>query len=786
MTNYDFTAVLSAIDFELLSKELLEAELGFRLENFREGPDKGIDLRYAPILQVQSAASLRSLLASGKATIVQCKRYSTFSNLKSVLKNKELPKIVKLNPARYILTTSASLSPAQADELQQLLSPYVQSTGDIFGKERLNSLLEKHPEIERRQIKLWVSSAGVLESFLNAGTHQVSREEVERTIASAKIYVRNPSFDEALEILRKHRTCIISGLPGIGKTTLARMLLLYFYERDYDVVKIESDISEARAVGYHNRPRFYFYDDFLGQTGQADKLNKNEDQKLLDFMASVKASKQSVLVMTTREYILNQARLHYEKLARERFDYRTCIIDLSKYSRRIRAQILYNHLHFSELPRAHLNDLVSKQGHVRIIDHKNYNPRLIEYLTSPSWMGGTSSNEYLTLFLQNLDNPVLILEHAFRNQLSNRARHLLFVLATLPTEVRLVDAELAFVRFHELQSNRCGMTRRLDDYTLALKELDGTFVFTWKVQATMLVRFQNPSIRDFMKNLLLNGELLEDVVESSVFFEQPQWFSEILDSKERHVSLDVLAKHRRLLLNAMQRLTSATSCSITIEKYGQHAGVVLQEVNQAARVAQIATSAEAAKEARDDTFVCSQLEHLAKSLRAGIIRPASCVTAIGTLDNLGHLSTPQGSQFIAALKHRAADRPTDLEDFETLTDVIDAFPDSFEETELNDIRDAYLAFAAQYAEDCAEGKWDTNDPEIIREEASKIENVGDKLGLDTGEAQAMINDFADAKEEDAEARREWGRDEDEGRGNAGSWETCTDDELNSMFGTLRE
>ena len=48
MANYDFTISLSPIDFELLSKDLLEVELGIRLENFRHGQDKGIDLRYAP------------------------------------------------------------------------------------------------------------------------------------------------------------------------------------------------------------------------------------------------------------------------------------------------------------------------------------------------------------------------------------------------------------------------------------------------------------------------------------------------------------------------------------------------------------------------------------------------------------------------------------------------------------------------------------------------------------------------------------------------------------------
>jgi|ERR1039457_67210 hypothetical protein len=208
MTDYDFTNCLSALDFELLSKDLLEAELDIQLENFREGRDKGIDLRYSSVREVGSKIlSLSKLNTSIKPTklIVQCKRYSNFASLKSELKNNELAKIIKLKPDRYILTTSVSLTPQQSDELMLILSPFIISTGDIYGRERLNSLLNKHQEVERRHIKLWVSSVGVLNSIINAGTHVVSREEVERTIAAAKIYVRNDSFDEALAILKKHR-----------------------------------------------------------------------------------------------------------------------------------------------------------------------------------------------------------------------------------------------------------------------------------------------------------------------------------------------------------------------------------------------------------------------------------------------------------------------------------------------------------------------------------------------------------------------------------------------------
>ncbi|MFH0781169.1 MAG: restriction endonuclease, partial [Pseudomonadota bacterium] len=144
MADYDFTTCLSPLDFELLSKDLLETELGIQLENFSEGRDKGIDLRYAPVRHSGNAVfNLVSLGTSQKPPklIVQCKRYSTFASLKSELKNKELAKITKLKPDRYILTTSVSLSPQQADEFKLILTPFVQSTGDIYGRERLNSIL---------------------------------------------------------------------------------------------------------------------------------------------------------------------------------------------------------------------------------------------------------------------------------------------------------------------------------------------------------------------------------------------------------------------------------------------------------------------------------------------------------------------------------------------------------------------------------------------------------------------------------------------------------------------
>jgi hypothetical protein len=778
MTEYDFTACLSPLDFELLSKDLLEAELGIQLENFTEGRDKGIDLRYAPIRgSGRTLFNMPSLRASQKVPelIVQCKRYSSFANLKSELKKRELPKIAKLNPARYILTTSASLSPQQADELAGLLSPFVLSTGDIYGKERLNSILTKYQEIERRHVKLWVSSAGVLDSMISAGTHVVSREEVERTIAAAKIYVRNPSFDEALVILKRHHVCIISGLPGIGKTTLARMLLLYFYERGFDVVKIESDISEARAVSYHNKPRFYYYDDFLGQTAQADKLNKNEDQKLLDFMASVRDSKDSVFVLTTREYILNQACLYYEKLAREEFDHRTCIIDLSKYSRRIRAQILYNHLHFSDLPRTHLERLVAERGYVQIVDHRNYNPRLIEYLTNSMWIGNTPPDDYLTLFLQNLDNPVKIWGHAFHNQLSDGARHLLLVLTTMPTESRMVDIERAFMAFHNSQCAKLSIAHRSTDFTNALKELDGTFVATRKVQESVLVRFQNPSIRDFMRNLLLDGELLGEVIESVVFFEQAQWFIETLDDEMPSAIPGAIVRHGSILIEVLQRLVKAKGCSFFAvgSQARQHISPMI--LDPVARLATIARAISTEKHHQDRGWVIEKLSELSSKLVTGELSASFFVGSIETLQELGYLESAEGKRLVLALKSRVMNEPSDLDDFETLAKVINTLPQLFDESEVESVREAYSEYADRHAVEC-----DFTNPEELRDEASRVSSIGDLLHVDVDSAQDILRESANEMEKEEESH--W--DDDYERYASGHVDVCSDRELDSMFGTL--
>lgn len=787
MPNYDFTSALSPIDFERLSQDLLEADIGVRFENFREGRDQGIDLRYAParIRPLGRADIFGQKPGIRPEIIVQCKRYSEYKDLKSVLKSRELPKVVKLNPFRYVLTTSVSVSPQDADEIKEILSPFVVSTDDIYGRERLNALLAKHPEVERRHLKLWISSAGMLDSILNARTYCVSREEVERTLTAAKLYVKNPSFDEALEILNKHHVCIVSGLPGIGKTTLARMLLLYFYRQNYEIVKVESDISEARDVPYHVRPRFYYYDDFLGQTAQADKLNKNEDQKLLDFMTSVRDARHTRFVLTTREYILNQARLNYEKLAREKWDYRMCVIDLSKYSRRIRAEILYNHLHFSRLPRAYVLALVMGRGYLRIVDHKNYNPRLIEYLTDSHWVGETSAEDYFALFIRNLDNPVLIWEHAFDQQIASESRDLLLVLATMPIESRLLDVEEAFCAFQRHQSAATSSSHCRVLLQRALRELDGTFISSRRLGEVVLLQFQNPSIRDFMVRRLLQEPLRQDVLQSSVFFEQAQWLAEILFDERSAVRPKLAVQFGAFVATVLRELVDSPSCTVDVQRYSGLQVVLVRKSNQAMRLAVIAEFAHVLGTAGEDEFIAGRVQQLERAVQRNQVSPASCLVAIQPLRQLGMLSQPSGIGFISALKQKAS-RASDIDEFKTLGQLTELLPENFEEAERGELRELFSEFVVQLVKDYEEDRMGVDEPDVIRDDALALETLGANFGVDTQEQQDLLNAHAEQLEQEIAERQSRPWDEGEGAGGGGGASECGDAELDSIFGTLSE
>ena len=250
MNNYDFQN-LSFIEFESIVQDLLQKQMGIRFECFTEGKDGGIDLRHSK--------------NTDNDIIVQCKKYKNFSSLFSNLK-KEVEKVKKIEPSKYILATSVGLTPFQKSKIKIIFNPFIKKNEDILGRNDLNNLLGIYEDIEKKHLKLYLPSVGVLKKILHSKVYNQSQFEKDKIKETIKVYVENQSFNEAIEIINKNKFVIISGIPGIGKTTLARMISYYFLANNFDeFVFLSDDIDNGYESYLEDKKQIFLFDDFLGR-----------------------------------------------------------------------------------------------------------------------------------------------------------------------------------------------------------------------------------------------------------------------------------------------------------------------------------------------------------------------------------------------------------------------------------------------------------------------------------------------------------------------------------------
>jgi hypothetical protein len=525
MATYDFH-MLSSADFEEFCGDLLGAHLSCHVEAFRTGRDGGIDLRYTKCQET---------------TIVQCKHYvgSKFSDLIAILK-KEKDKIILLNPNRYVLMTSLPLSPSNKNQIRSALEPFINEFSDIIGQDDLNMLLKRHPQVEQRNFKLWFTSVTVLSRLLAQATYLNTEFNIERIKDKITLYVANRSFDEGRSILEKHNILLISGPPGVGKTTLADMLMFSYMAMDYEPIRIFDDVDEGMGIIDRSRKQIIIFDDFLGQI-QLDSISlSRRDSRIRSFVDVISKSTRTRFILTTREYILRQAQSYSEQFADPTFSLYKYLLDVGKYTRLARARILYNHLYFSKLNPEYREAIRTNRAYLKIIDHANFNPRVISWISDPQYLSGIDATAYPDYVLATLNNPARLWTIAFRKHLSRAAQTLLMTLASLRDRSSIRNVEKAFVSMHSYLSDALKNPIGTTDFSDALQETEGSFITIEERQ----VRFVNPSFREFVENLLLNNEIeTKALVNSTSLCAQLNVLLQWLDTKPRTTILTYVSNH---------------------------------------------------------------------------------------------------------------------------------------------------------------------------------------------------------------------------------------------------
>ena len=475
---YDFRT-LSPLDFEELVRDLLQAEFGLLFESFGPGRDLGIDFRFAT--------------ARGSA-IVQAKHYPESGSAALLrIARQENEKVAKLKPLRYLLITSASLSPLLKAKLKEAMPAAPLATADILGRADLNNLLGRHQQIEKKHFKLWLASTAVLERILQSGVYNRTQAEMDVIRKMVPKFVHNESVPQAEEILKKHGALMITGEPGVGKSTLARMLVWLHAEQNWRISVID-DIKEAFEIANEGEKHLIFFDDFLGQVRLSTDLIRGVDQRFPPFFERVRTNKHIRFILTTRDYILHQAQAQSSRLSSAAVNASAFTLNVGHYTRASRAQMLFNHMYFSDISPQERNALLESDFFLTIIDHKNFNPRLIDLLTAADYVSitGMPIREAVTAILQN---PRELWEKPYRTHISEEARALMLALFFNEISASIPALERAFGRMTSAMGIAFATADIPVKFRSALKEIEGSVL---AIQ-NRLVTFSSPGVRDFLQ-----------------------------------------------------------------------------------------------------------------------------------------------------------------------------------------------------------------------------------------------------------------------------------------------
>ncbi len=500
-----YLSKLNPREFESLSSDIISKTLNIYVEKFKSGKDGGVDGRF--------------WIGKGEG-ILQCKHYwkTGYKGLISQLKNEEVGKVKKLKPSRYIFITSVSLSRENKKEILNIFSPYIKTETDIWGEEDLNSFLsdKENQEIVEKNYKLWITSTKVLDILFNNAIKGRSESTIKFIETQAKKYITTENHEKGLEILKENNVLIISGEPGIGKTTLANNIALLYTANGFEFCDIEESISEAENIFREKEKKkiLFYCDDFLG-SNMYDAISNKRDSHIVKFINRVKSDKTKKFILTSRTNILTKAIRLSHQFQNNDIKENELLLKIENLSELDKAKILYNHIYHSNIDDTYIDQIYTDKKYKEIIKHKNFNPRIIEFITDNKKVENVNPQDYWQFINNKLENPEDIWSDFFQNQLDDSVRVLSFLTVFNGQDIKENELNISYSNF----KNNYGIsyTDNTDHSFSAVIKLAISSLLNRNQRSGNSFEYSlfNPSIGDFILNTYLKDiDLIISILKS--------------------------------------------------------------------------------------------------------------------------------------------------------------------------------------------------------------------------------------------------------------------------------
>lgn len=514
---------IDSADFEYISKDIAEIMTDSKLACYPAGKDGGIDAsdyyceNYdAPkiILQAkhwEKTGSISKLKSAFEKLVVQLERYTTTNPL-------------------LLLFTTIEVSRNKQEEFQEIARTAGFTTFNLIDKQRICDFLEDpvNAGILRKHFKLWLSHTNVLfeianrDKFIDCDVFFGAISEQER------LFVQTSIFDEAITCLNNGDAIVIVGDPGTGKTTLSKMLALYFAGEDYTIYYTTSNkADDAKSLLSHNleAKELIVLDDFLGQA--CVEVNAPQLKSIASLIAYVRKSKHRKIILNSRITIFNEARgsdREFKKLMNS-LDDATKITNMEHLTDLDKARILQSNLLYHGVPEDYIREIAKQittlgsRGYLAIVNHRNYNPRIVETACSNDVYSRIPSGEYMKLIWSFLNNPSEIWKNEFDRRLNPADRVLMYTLFSL-SDHRSFEENLQKA-FEKRAYEDASIDTTINAYEESSSRLKGAMLRSTVDEGKVKVSVLNPSLNDYMTSYLRQTDSESAaILRSAVFSDQ--------------------------------------------------------------------------------------------------------------------------------------------------------------------------------------------------------------------------------------------------------------------------